>query len=54
VIDLQFVDALADRTIFTQIPETDPVEPDTNFLPRYDILETVEPFLNGFPPAAVR
>jgi hypothetical protein len=42
---LHFVDALSDRTVFTDVPETDPVEPDTNFLPRRDILEAVEKFL---------
>ena len=49
VIDFQFVDALSDRTVLAQIAETDPVEPDANFLPGHDILEAVEPFLERLP-----
>lgn len=37
VIDFQFVDALSDRTVLAKVPETNPIDPDTNFLPRRDV-----------------
>lgn len=49
IINLQFINALSEGTILSEIAEPDPIEPNSNFLPCNDILETVKPFFERFP-----
>jgi hypothetical protein len=45
VINLQFINPFADRTVLAEITQPDTVEPDTDLLPSADIPETIKPFL---------
>jgi hypothetical protein len=49
IINLKFINTLSHRTIFAEVTKTHSVEPDANLLPSHDILEAINPLLEGFP-----